>query len=366
MSVLLQRICWNDDGWIAPSTGRYRSENSYVGDHGFGHEDWNFNTRDAVGGLVYGYIYRDHGSTVSTRGAGPHEVWFWARPGTTAPRVLVGIYHSAEFVPPAEVTQVLRDMDQRGILSRRVAELEGLGLPKEAFAPEASAEGFIHKRLDLTLKVSPTNIEVFDPPLDLVRVLGRGKVPKYHRYQQFVILPPGTTVPRIKRSTAPPPQAPTPGIDRAEEYRRLTPLQDIVVHRREETLRKALDAHFKKQAGSFVVHMEKGHTDMVVEQGAVTCLLELKTCSYTAPKFALRAAVGQLLFYAYHPGAKSPFSGKTAPAFLCAALDIEPEPESVAWAKELRGLLGIELDIMWPTPTGFASSWNWERLIAKA
>jgi hypothetical protein len=55
---LLQRVVHNDLQWKAPSKGRRGSsiDEGYVKEHGFAHEDWNFDSSTA-NGYVYGYFY---------------------------------------------------------------------------------------------------------------------------------------------------------------------------------------------------------------------------------------------------------------------------------------------------------------------
>lgn len=59
MQYLFQRIIQNGYQWTRPSPGRLGSsgEGEYVQDHGFGHEDWNFNKSLLIGGFIYGYCY---------------------------------------------------------------------------------------------------------------------------------------------------------------------------------------------------------------------------------------------------------------------------------------------------------------------
>ncbi len=59
MQYLFQRIIQNGFQWTRPSPGRLGSsgEGKYVQDHGFGHEDWNFNKFLLVDGFIYGYCY---------------------------------------------------------------------------------------------------------------------------------------------------------------------------------------------------------------------------------------------------------------------------------------------------------------------
>lgn len=59
MIFLTQRLARNDRRWILPTPCRLgrAGEGDYVQRYGFGHEDWNFNTRLAIDGYVYAYMY---------------------------------------------------------------------------------------------------------------------------------------------------------------------------------------------------------------------------------------------------------------------------------------------------------------------
>ncbi|MCK9181873.1 MAG: HNH endonuclease [Fibrobacteraceae bacterium] len=55
MKYIALRIAHNDSHWETPSKGRLNQTNDYVGENGFGHEDWNFNIELSQNGAVFGY-----------------------------------------------------------------------------------------------------------------------------------------------------------------------------------------------------------------------------------------------------------------------------------------------------------------------
>jgi hypothetical protein len=57
MRSILQRVCWNTNGWQHPS-GAAAQDSGYPQEYGFGHEEWNFRKEHAVEGNVFGYMYR--------------------------------------------------------------------------------------------------------------------------------------------------------------------------------------------------------------------------------------------------------------------------------------------------------------------
>ena len=68
MNYKLHRVAWNSEGWVRPSPGRLGANDvgSYVRQHGFGFEDWNFNYDFVFNGKMLGY-------TVARPGAGTHQ-----------------------------------------------------------------------------------------------------------------------------------------------------------------------------------------------------------------------------------------------------------------------------------------------------
>jgi hypothetical protein len=57
MEYKLHRVAPNSEGWVRPSPWRLGAAGvgSYVMEHGFGHEDWNFNFGFAINGQMVGY-----------------------------------------------------------------------------------------------------------------------------------------------------------------------------------------------------------------------------------------------------------------------------------------------------------------------
>jgi hypothetical protein len=101
---LVQRIIVNSYGWTKPSPGRLGpiGETEYVGQNGFGHEDWNFNFDLAIGDYIYGYTYY---SPSAEKWGDQFSIAFatyvdhcWR---------LVGFYLDAEYAPPPSDPKVL-------------------------------------------------------------------------------------------------------------------------------------------------------------------------------------------------------------------------------------------------------------------
>jgi len=58
MKTFYARICWNETGWTKPDATAWPhdSKDTYLGENGFGHEEWLFNRRHQIGEYQYGFI----------------------------------------------------------------------------------------------------------------------------------------------------------------------------------------------------------------------------------------------------------------------------------------------------------------------
>ena len=86
--------------------------------------------------------------------------------------------------------------------------------------------------------------------------------------------------------------------------------------------------------------------------------MELKTCTLAAPKIATRAAVGQLLYYAFHKKSGSEFAGGTPPTSMCIVLDEEPDSDTRDWLRELSKLWIPKTDIVWLSGSSFTPAFG--------
>jgi hypothetical protein len=183
MAILLQRMCWNDNGWRGPTSTPHseeRSKDSYVAQYGFGHEEWNFSKADAVDGLVYGYMYYpQYGQNLAEEMYDDkHEIYFFAIDSNRR-RWLVGSYRNARFLRFEERRTAAEKLQNSGVLERRVEELMALGV---GGAPDVTK---VRKALtaDVKVVVAPRDIHVFDPLIALSPAHTDGRDPKWlNRY----------------------------------------------------------------------------------------------------------------------------------------------------------------------------------------
>ena len=55
MQEMLNRMCWNTNGWQRPTGSA--NDSGYPGKNGFGHEEWNFCFEDAFNDYIYAFLY---------------------------------------------------------------------------------------------------------------------------------------------------------------------------------------------------------------------------------------------------------------------------------------------------------------------
>jgi hypothetical protein len=113
MEFKLHRVAPNSEGWVRPSAGRLgaKSVGRYVEEHGFGHEDWNFNFSFASEGEMFGYTVarpaekfrgQEFGVILAT-----YEPSGWKA---------VGYYRGARFKNPGEPPEAALDQMANDVL----------------------------------------------------------------------------------------------------------------------------------------------------------------------------------------------------------------------------------------------------------
>ncbi len=123
--AVLQRICWNLQDWRLPS-GSSTDEQGYLQDHGFGHEEWNFNLDDAVDGFVHGHIPYMPSMSVRAECANQFDVAFWSKAPQSTDCLLVAFYRGAEVADAEDFRRVAEEFRKRGVFDRRVREVNAV------------------------------------------------------------------------------------------------------------------------------------------------------------------------------------------------------------------------------------------------
>ncbi|MFC1806313.1 hypothetical protein ACFL09_04960 [Planctomycetota bacterium] len=334
MANILLRLCWNSECWRHPTGERYHKEDSYVGRNGFGHEEWNFSTAQAVGGQVYGYCYYTP-SAGSDRFEQSHTIHFFAIDPATKRRLLVGRYREARFLDKQEQDGLLRTMLSEGIIDDRIEELRALGI--ETLNSRGRAKKLLVEQFAMNLCVAPGSIEVLQPPVALKRADIGGRDPKFlSRYAQSIFLEaePRPAGPARRR----PAGTGHDGTLLADAYLRFTPAQMRVVERHHSALSNRF-CQWLREVGARDVSREAASVDVRCSYGRSDHLFELKSCYRVSTRHALREALGQLLEYSYYPGRHRPYA-------MGIVLDATPSSDDIEWLSALCQA-GLRVELYW-------------------
>lgn len=339
MTTLLLRLGWNSSGWRHPTGELLKKEASYVGTHGFGHEDWNFATTDLMNDRVLGYV-RYHPSNSRDDLADPVELLFFSKkPG--GPRFLVGRYRNARFLD-AESREIARSTFAKSkILDKRIEELLALNLPN--IETEEQARKNLLTDFSSNISVKPEDIEIFDPPLELTADLVDGRDPRWiNRYGAPITLNSSPDVrakirQRGKGSNNAAGLSGPQDLDE-EAYCRFTVAQMKVIRRMHNLLSNRFRTWLKK-IGATEVTAELNSVDVECNIKAETYLFELKTMASQTPRLALRDAIGQILEYSFYPG-------RTRKNYLAIVLDAEPSQTEIEWISTLNQF-APPIELLW-------------------
>lgn len=335
MTILLQRLCWNSNGWRGPTGEGYQKESSYVGEHGFGHEEWNLNTADTIGDKVYGYTYYNP-SPHNRISLGPHDIYFFAI-APSKDRLLVGAYRDAFFLSNEERQQLKKRLEGSDYLERRAKELVALRLPH--LSAYQDAQRALLQDFALNVCTVPEKVIVFSPPRILTESATGGRNPKrLNRYTHPVFLS-GAPVSEsdfqlsvIAQST------PNQRLLLEDAYVRFSAEQQQVILRRHNLLSNRFQAWLSK-IGAASISVETDSVDVSCVHTGQSLLFELKTCYTVSPRHALREALGQILEYAFYPT-------RTNHDHLAIVLDAEPSSTDIQWFRRMHGK-GITVEVFW-------------------
>jgi 5-methylcytosine-specific restriction protein A len=151
-------MCWRRPTPFRLGRG---GEGDYVQRHGFGHEDWNFNTDFTIDGYVYGYVYyqpsEDKSADVFNFAFLTWDAGQWH---------LAGFYREAEFVlegAPVDAEVVRRKVHHLRALDGHLGE-ELRGLSDAGLRKRLSSESEW-----LRWRVRPWNIQALSSPIPIPR-----------------------------------------------------------------------------------------------------------------------------------------------------------------------------------------------------
>ena len=167
------RICWNTSGWRIPTGDRTETGNSYVAEHGFGHEEWLFNYEWLIDGYRYGFL-QPIGKYLSKYTGHHCSITLYTL--TSDKNILLIGRMDNVYIPDSDELQQVSDIyTERGWLDQmrdHVTDIDGdIG---ELQNPQP--------RTIANLRFLPEDVHIFDPR---PRVIGNHTILTNLRYQPF-------------------------------------------------------------------------------------------------------------------------------------------------------------------------------------
>jgi hypothetical protein len=340
VTTVLQRVCWNTDAWRKASGETVDSGNP--GKHGYGNEEWNFCTEDALDGNVFGWLYWP-----AKKFTGKHfQILFWTIRPPMKDWILVGAYHDASLATQNDLRKLGSFFRQEKIGKRRLAEVL------------SAVERPDHKRY--AKKHPPTNAK------DLKFKCPKNKVEIFQPYYSYKVLPKKfqSKNPRFKNPTIFEESISTLLKDAGKKFRArkdyvADPLVEDVYPRATAASLKVIVPRHKKLCNDFigwlddtgrkVLGREKNRVDVEFKDGSNFCRAELKTCYGITPRFALREALGQLLEYNY-------YGWRTTADRWFIVLDLPPSEHDLEYVRTLSMKKKLPLVLCWKSGTEFVEA----------
>lgn len=281
----IARICWNEHGWTRPSgrQGKTKSDHSFEGNTGYGHEEWLFDWENVHEGWQYGFVQgikEGHEGQV-------FDLLLYTIHSPTRSRYWVGVIEGVEVITHEDALSAARRMDKSGKLERMRASIVAFGLkPKTIRAHE--------KNHVVNVRFRQAKTQVFDEPVHFqTKELPMGR---------YILQHPGVTHERLYQ----------PGRSR-DKLVKWNVNTSIVNRTTYANVVKIDPVHAKWQKSLEVTvaqdlpgakadkefHIDGHAVDFVIERDGIRAFIEIKTDP--SPRKVIRAALAQLMEYAYWP-----------------------------------------------------------------
>ncbi|MFQ5511840.1 MAG: hypothetical protein ACE5EO_08325 [Candidatus Krumholzibacteriia bacterium] len=333
---MIYRMCWNSRGWRMPT--HTSGDGGYPRDMGFGMEEWNFQTEDAVDGFIFGYLYYRPSAKVVMESRGRFRIGFWSMHPDTRARLLVGVYNDATLVKDDDLVRVDNVFGDKGAYKRRAEELSSV-VPSMSFddALEKIQNSVRSGLLNFKCRVEDLHIPPEPVPIDTV-VRNRG-IGEHFTTPTFVA---ELNLPGTRRRAA----AGSASVLAEDAYYRENPQSLKRIIRRHNTLSNKF-ALWLERSGFSEVARQRDYVDVTFEKDAARYRAELKTCYGVGSTKAIREALGQLLEYNLYPGKDR------AADHWAIIIDERPTRHDIEYLLVLRRQLNLPLCLGWKERDGF-------------
>jgi hypothetical protein len=276
MSTYYCRICWNSKGWVFPTgDGATIETNSFVADHGYGHEEWLFNFSWLIDQKHYAFLQPVNRSREQLEGQQVHLLLYTI--GPKRERIYIGEIASCEILTLKQASEALRHYKERGWLKSMREQIRALDVnPNDLETTPLSC---------FNTRFHPQDVQFYDPP----RVAEPNDfVLKLNRYTLTLAKKEVTEREWGRKGSTIPPT-----ISRITRSGHAGVTVDPVELAEAELLVKLLS-----EFGKDNVRRQKDNVDLTVHTPHGRLLIELK--SDPDARQAIRKALGQIMEYAYY------------------------------------------------------------------
>lgn len=287
MEMKLCRICWNSAGWRRP-TGEaavLETGDSYVAEHGYGHEEWLFNYEWMIDGYKYGFL-QPIGKFHSNYAGETTSLCLYTVT-SDKDRLVVGVIREAYIPTLAEIKAVFLEFERRGWIKQMENDCEILDVGP--FNSGGWNEGGL-----INIRFKPEDVELFDPMLvaDPAHKISRNS--RYHPFNWDGALPLISETSGVALNSQK---------KRSEKSRKRAAQEGGEYDPTHVRLQNRVYDLLVDQIGADHVFYERDYVDLSIETDKSITFIEIKTAS--TAKRCMREGIGQLLEYAHYAKTKN-------------------------------------------------------------
>ncbi|SNC77640.1 hypothetical protein SAMN06265337_4239 [Hymenobacter gelipurpurascens] len=292
----IARLAWNSMGWMQPSgpSGKSTDSSTHEGKHGYGHEEWLFDTNRLLNGYHYGFLEPVRRNQQHHAGA-TFDVWLYTMNRDTKKRYWVGEITNLMVLTEEEAKEVEDQYRQNGWLAEMEREIKASGADESGFSHWKGVKLF-------NVKFMPEELVVNEPYIELA---ASHPVVEHSRYN-FSIFKEAYQVTEDQEDDfafMPSTATSSAGVSTLKTSTYLQPAKRKQIKFLHKLLSDELAAVLRIDYGAANVTQEHpgGYNstsiDIVVNTGSGLTFYEIKT--YPSVRVSIREALGQIMEYCY-------------------------------------------------------------------
>lgn len=285
------RLCWNTNYWHSPTGKKGKSTNrhTFEGKNGFGHEEWLFDRSTLIDGWKYGFIQAFNTKNWTHQGQ-RHGLLLFAIDGDTKQRYWVGVIDELEVLDQEDSERIGKSYKRLGWLKDMQLQVRALRLKDKSL---------IKTNYLANVRFLPDALRVFDSPIPFDTkdfAPNRYRLYDSPKHEAFI----------IKKGQTQGADEQTNRRMHATKATRYVSGGSYEVELVQTQWQKSLGKTLKEDIEGSHVNIERAvdgyRVDIVLTVGKREIFIELKT--FGSVKQIIRAALSQLMEYAYWPDAR--------------------------------------------------------------